>query len=77
MVIKRLGKELLVTSSLAHSSNDQVKVHGLSQHLHETAGLAAAFAASLDSAAFAPCAGLWRDLGKNSLVCTAIKDVLV
>jgi HD superfamily phosphohydrolase YqeK len=67
--LKTFGKELLVTSPLAHSANDQDKAHDLAQHLHETAELAAAFATAFDSAAFARCAGLWHDLGKNILVC--------
>ncbi len=56
-----------MTSPLAHSSNDQGKVHDLAQHLHETAELAAVFASRFDSAGFALCAGLWHDLGKNAL----------
>lgn len=65
--LKIFGKEFLVASPLAHSSNDQGQAHDLAQHLQETAELAAAFATAFDSAAFARCAGLWHDLGKNAL----------
>jgi CRISPR-associated endonuclease/helicase Cas3 len=51
---------------LAHSANCSGRPQDLGDHLSAVADRAAAFAAAFGSEAYARCAGLWHDLGKNA-----------
>lgn len=51
---------------LAHSANQLGATHGLETHSRAVAELAGSFARHFESGAYAECAGLWHDLGKNA-----------
>src|SRR5262245_8029497 len=63
----RSGIQMMSLRPLAHSQNDTGTTHDLAAHLHEVARRASGFATPFGSSSFAECAGLWHDLGKNSL----------